>query len=183
VSGWLTTLVTIASLLFGGGGLAVLVNAITGRKGRKAEVADRLSDSSLKWVQEFQEETQHQRAEAAEARREAAEARREVAQVRLELANVRREAEALVADLRNLRGLAPPPEVRPVLTAPVGPATDTPPERVAGRAVDRVDQLDLRLPARPAVTLRQLRPLHHSTIGGARCMCSKTGSASPAHRS
>lgn len=104
MNGWLTTLVTIASLLFGGGGLAVLVNAFTGRKGRRAEVADRLSDSSLKWVQEFQEETQHQRTEAAEARREAAEARREVAQVRLELANVRREAEALAIDLRNLRG-------------------------------------------------------------------------------
>ncbi len=32
---WLTALVTICSLLFGGGGLAVLVNAFTGRRGRK----------------------------------------------------------------------------------------------------------------------------------------------------
>lgn len=111
MSTWLTALVTIASVLFGGGGLAVLVNAVTGRKGRKAEVADRISDSSLKWVQEFQEETQHQRHEAAEARREAAEARREVAQVRLELANVRREAEALATDLRNLRGAIMSPQM------------------------------------------------------------------------
>ena len=97
MSGWQSALLTVASLLFGGGGLAVLVNAITGRKSRKAEVADRLSDSSLKWVQEFQEET-------GRARLEAAEARREVAEVRRELGDVRREAEALARDLRNLRG-------------------------------------------------------------------------------
>lgn len=94
---WLTTLVTGASLLFGGGGLAVLVNAVTGRRGRRAEVADRLSDSSLKWVQEFQEETAH-------ARMEASEARREMAEVRRELAECRHEAEGLARDLRNLRG-------------------------------------------------------------------------------
>ena len=97
MSSWLQAVVTVCSLLFGGGGLAVLVNAITGRRGRKAEVADRLSDSSLKWVQEFQEETQR-------ARLEASEARREVAEVRRELGDVRREAEALARDLRNLRG-------------------------------------------------------------------------------
>lgn len=95
--GWLTGLVAVATLLLGGGGLAVLVNAVTGRRTRKAEVADRLSDSSLKWVQEFQEET-------TRARLEASEARREVAEVRRELASVRREAEALATDMRNLRG-------------------------------------------------------------------------------
>lgn len=94
---WLQLLVTVASLLFGGGGLAVLVQAFTGRRSRKAEVADRLSDSSLKWVQEFQEETR-------QARLESADARREVAEVRRELANCRAEAEALARDLRNLRG-------------------------------------------------------------------------------
>ena len=95
--GWLTGLVAVASLLFGGGGLTVLVQAFIGRKGRKAEVADRISDSSLKWVQEFQEETQR-------ARLEAAEARRELAEVRRELADCRHEAEKLARDLRDLRG-------------------------------------------------------------------------------
>lgn len=108
---WLTGLIAAATLLLGGGGLAVLVNAVTGRRGRKAEVADRLSDSSLKWVQEFQEEAQRARQEAQAAREEtrqsrleAAEARREVAEVRRELSDVRHEAERLAADLRNMRG-------------------------------------------------------------------------------
>lgn len=104
MNAWLTALVTISSLLFGGGGLAVLVQAFTGRKNRKAEVADRLSDSSLKWVEQFQEETGRARAEAAEARRETAEARREIADMRREMAAVRSEAEGLARDLRNLRG-------------------------------------------------------------------------------
>lgn len=97
MSGWLQGLVTVCSLLFGGGGLAVLVNAITGRRGRKAEVADRLSDSSLKWVEQFQEE-------AKQARLETSEARREMAEMRRELAECRAEAENLARDLRNLRG-------------------------------------------------------------------------------
>ena len=97
MSGWLQAVVTVCSLLFGGGGLAVLVQAFTGRRARKAEVADRLSDSSLKWVEQFQEET-------ARARLEASEARREVAEIRRDLAECRREAENLARDLRNLRG-------------------------------------------------------------------------------
>lgn len=97
MNGWLTAALGVASALMGGGGLAVLVSAWTGRRQRKAEVADRLSDVSLKWVQEFQEET-------GRARLEAAEARREMAEVRRELATVRREAETLATDLRNLHG-------------------------------------------------------------------------------
>lgn len=94
---WLTALVTVASLLFGGGGLAVLVNAFTGRRGRRAEVADRLSDSSLKWVEQFQEETRN-------AWKELADARREVADLRRELAVCQHEAEGLARDLRDVRG-------------------------------------------------------------------------------
>lgn len=101
---WLTALVTIASVLFAGGGLAALIQAFTGRRTRKAEVADRLSDSSLKWVQEFQEEASRARQEAADARRETSEARREMADLRREVAVVRTEAEGLAQDLRNVRG-------------------------------------------------------------------------------
>lgn len=101
---WLTAALAVASLLLGGGGGAALIRAVTDRKGRKAEVADRLSDSSLKWVQEFQEETQRARAEAAEARTEAAAARREVAELRREVVIARGEAEGLARDLRNVRG-------------------------------------------------------------------------------
>jgi hypothetical protein len=104
VSGWLQALLTLAGVLFGGGGFAMLIQAVIGRRGRRAEVADRLSDTTLKWVQEFQEEAQRARLEAVEARRETAEARREAAECRLELAAVRAEATALARDLRDLRG-------------------------------------------------------------------------------
>lgn len=104
MSTWLTALVTVASVLGTGGGLAVLVGAFTGRRGRKADVVDRLGDLSLKWVTEFQEEGAAARTEAAEARREMAEMRRELAEARRELAGVREEAAAVARDLRNLRG-------------------------------------------------------------------------------
>ncbi len=97
MNGWLTSLVTVASVLFGGGGLAVLVQAFTGRKNRKAEVADRLSDSSLKWVEQFQEETRN-------AWQELARARQEIAGLRLELAECQRQAEHLARDLRDVHG-------------------------------------------------------------------------------
>lgn len=104
MNSWLTVVVTIASTMLTGGGLAVFVNAVTGRRSRKAEVADRLSDSSLKWVEQFQEETRN-------ARLEASEARREMAEVRRELAEVHREAERLARDLRDLRGAIMSPTV------------------------------------------------------------------------
>lgn len=103
MSPWLTTLVAVCSVLFGGGGIVAMIQAFTGRKARKAEVADRLSDSSLKWVQEFQEEAAAAREETRQSRLEVAEARREAMEARRELADVRREAEALVRELRELR--------------------------------------------------------------------------------
>lgn len=89
MSTWLQTLVTIASVLFGGGGLVAIINAVTGRRQRRVDVVDRLSDSTLKWVEQFQEEASAARNEAHEARQE--------------LRNVRTEAEALARDLRDLR--------------------------------------------------------------------------------
>jgi transposase-like protein len=99
---WVAALLGVLTLLLGGGSGAALFRLVAERRMRRVEVADRLSDSSLKWVQEFQEETRQSRLEAAEARRE-------VAEVRRELAECRREAENLARDLRSLRGaiLAP----------------------------------------------------------------------------
>jgi chromosome segregation ATPase len=97
MSPWLTVVVTAASALFGGGGLLVLVQAFTGRRQRKAEVADRLSDSTLKWVEQFQEETRA-------AWQELARARQEIAGLRLELAECQRQAEHLARDLRDVHG-------------------------------------------------------------------------------
>lgn len=102
MSTWLTTLVAIASVLFGGGGLAVLVNAFTGRRTRKAEVADRLSESTLKWVQEFQEDAVAARAEATACRREVDAMRQEVAAARREVQQVRDEAERALRSIRLL---------------------------------------------------------------------------------
>lgn len=124
MSTWLTTLVTLASVLFGGGGLAVLVNAITGRKPRNAEVADRLSESTLKWVEQFQEEAAAARTEAAAAR---AETRREVDQMRLELAAARRDVQQVRDEaeraLRSIRLLVMSPtatldQIREHVTGP-----------------------------------------------------------------
>lgn len=131
MSTWLTALVTLASVLFGGGGLAVLVNAVTGRRPRKAEVADRLSESTLKWVEQFQEEAAAARTEAAEgraaARREIDSMRQEVAAARLETAAARREV-AQVRDeaeraLRSIRLLVMSPtatleQIRAHVTGP-----------------------------------------------------------------
>lgn len=101
MNGWLTTLVAIASVLFGGGGAAVLIktviDAIVGRRQRGVEVADRLSDSTLKWVEQFQEETRA-------AWQELAHARQEIAGLRLELAECQRGAERLARDLRDIHG-------------------------------------------------------------------------------
>lgn len=99
---WVTVLVSAVTALLGGGALAVLIGAVAGKKPRRAEVADRLSDSTLKWVEQFQEEAADARREAADTRREVADARREIAEVRRELAVVRAEAEALAVRLRGL---------------------------------------------------------------------------------
>lgn len=101
---WLTTVITAISALLGGGAVVAIVNALAGRKPRNAEVADRLSESTLRWVEQFQEET-------ASARREAADARREVADMRRQIAQMRDEAEQLGRELRSIRALILSPSV------------------------------------------------------------------------
>jgi transposase-like protein len=98
VNAWTTILVSIGSALLGGGALAVFINAVAGKRPRRAEVTERLSESTLKWVEQFQEET-------AAARREATDARREVAEMRRELAALRDDAEKLGRELRSIRSL------------------------------------------------------------------------------
>ena len=101
---WVTAGMAMLTLLLGGGAGATLFRLVAERKVRRIEVADRLSDSSLKWVEQFQEEAGRARQEASDARRETAEARREMADMRREMAVVRTEAESLARDMRNLRG-------------------------------------------------------------------------------
>jgi len=108
---WVTAGMAMLTLLLGGGAGATLFRLVAERKVRRIEVADRLSDSSLKWVEQFQEEAGRARQEASDARRETAEARRETAEARREMADMRREmavvrteAESLARDMRNLRG-------------------------------------------------------------------------------
>lgn len=112
----LTLIAAAVSAALTGGAAVAMINAIAGRRSQKAEVAERLSDGALKWVQEFQEETASARREASEARQETASARREAAEARQELADMRREmqvvraeAEALAAHLHSIRSaiLAP----------------------------------------------------------------------------
>lgn len=101
---WVTAVVTLVSLVLGGTSGAAIWKMISERKLRKVEVTDRFSDSTLKWVEQFQEEASRARQEASDARRETSEARREMAEMRREMATVRTEAENLARDLRNVRG-------------------------------------------------------------------------------
>jgi chromosome segregation ATPase len=86
----------------GGGGMATMVNAVAKRRSRRVDAAGRFSDSNLKWVEQFQEETREARQDATEARREAAEARREATNAHREMRAVREEAEALAGRLAAL---------------------------------------------------------------------------------
>jgi hypothetical protein len=87
---------TVVGAGLGGGGLVAIVNAVARRRTTKVDAADRLSDGALKWVNEFQENANEARFEAAAARREATEAH---AQMRA----VRAEAEWLAGQLQALR--------------------------------------------------------------------------------
>lgn len=85
------------------GGLVAIVNAVARRRKVKVDAADRLSDSTLKWVDEFQTEAREARKEAAEARKEATEARREATEAHNQMRAIRTEAELLAGQLQALR--------------------------------------------------------------------------------
>lgn len=98
-----TVLASIIGALLTGSGGAAVVNAFARRRPVRVEAADRLSDSTLKWVEQFQEEASAARREAADMRREAADARREASEVRVELRAVRHEAQELADQLLRVR--------------------------------------------------------------------------------
>lgn len=113
----LATVITVVGSVLGGGGFVALVNAFARKKLTKADVADRLSDSTLRWVEQFQEEAASARREASDMRREAAEARREASEARAEWRASRaewqtmrqamqREMRALVDQIRRVRAAA-----------------------------------------------------------------------------
>ena len=120
MNAWTTVLVSVISAVLGSGALAVFINAVAGKRPRQAEVTERLSDSSLRWVEQFQEET-------AAARREATDARREVTEMRRELAALRDDAEKLGRELRSIRSLILSPaatleQLRAAVAGPGGAA-------------------------------------------------------------
>lgn len=113
MNSWVALAVASVTALLTGGAAVAGINALSSRRTRKADVTDRMNDSALKWVEQFQEETHAARAEAAAARTEAAESnaaarreidsmRQEVAAARREVAQVRDEAERALRSIRLL---------------------------------------------------------------------------------
>lgn len=102
-----TTTIAVVGAVLGGGGTVAIVNAFARKKLTKADVADRLSDSALKWVNEFQAEATEARREAADMRQEAASARREASEARAEWHQMRlvmqREMQQLVEQIHRVR--------------------------------------------------------------------------------
>jgi uncharacterized coiled-coil DUF342 family protein len=110
-----TTVATAIGSLLAGGGLVAIINAFAKRRTVRADAAARLSDETLKWVNEFQDNAKEARAEAALARQEATEAH---AQMRA----VRSEAEWLAGQLQQLRrAILDPQATIERLRAMVGP--------------------------------------------------------------
>jgi hypothetical protein len=86
MTGIVTTVSTILAGVLGGGGLVAVVNAVAKRSAVKVDAAARLSDETLKWVNEFQDSAKEARSEAFAARQEATEAHAEMRLVRTEVA-------------------------------------------------------------------------------------------------
>jgi chromosome segregation ATPase len=98
-----TTVATVLGALITGGGLVAVVNALARRRTVKVDAAARLSDETLKWVNEFQEKAKEAEINAKEARTEAAGARREATEAHAQMRAIRAEAEWLAGQLQQLR--------------------------------------------------------------------------------
>jgi len=110
-----TIAATILGSFMAGGGLVAIVNAFAKRRTVKVDAAARLSDETLKWVNEFQDNAKEARTESLAARAEATEAH---AQMRA----IRAEAEWLAAQLQQLRrAILDPNATLERLRAMVGP--------------------------------------------------------------
>lgn len=85
--------------IIGGGGVVALINALARRRLTRADAESRLSDSTLKWVEQFQREAAGARQEASDMRREAADARREASEARAEWRQMRMQMQHEMQDL------------------------------------------------------------------------------------
>ena len=89
----------LVGAVLGGGGSAVIVNAIARRRLTRAEAADALTDSAIELLRtvkaDAREDMAAMRSELSDARREAAETRREASETRQRIREATIEAEAL----------------------------------------------------------------------------------------
>jgi len=92
---WFTVVAAVAAALLGTGGGAAIITALARRNVMKVEVAAKLNETALEYVEQVRTDTRADvvaaRAEAHEARTEASEARKEAAKARDEATSVRRE--------------------------------------------------------------------------------------------
>lgn len=100
---WLVTIGGILGGILGGGGVVAIVQAVAGRKQRKVDAADKLSEGSVDWALELKKDASGARAEAHEAREEAKGARQELAQVHRSMRELADEVEAVTQRLRHWR--------------------------------------------------------------------------------
>jgi hypothetical protein len=115
MSSFSSTAATVLGSLMAGGGLVAIVNAFAKRRTVRVDAATRLSDETLKWVNEFQENSKEARAESLAARQEAT-------QAHAQMAAIRAEAEWLAGQLQQLRrAILDPAATLERLRAMVGP--------------------------------------------------------------
>jgi hypothetical protein len=75
--GWVTLIVAVSGVVFGGAGVAPVIIALARRGPIRADGEVRLSEDARRWADEFQEETRAARVEATLTRNEMRTIRRE----------------------------------------------------------------------------------------------------------